>query len=196
MLVHRMDSSWAGLSCRFVMWLVLIHTADVLVSIPVVENGQFFVLYLIHNKSLFYFELGLFIERKQNMIRILCLHSFSVLHTHNVKVYWILRNPLYSLCGTSLPTLCTRFHIWMGTEGVWLLANTFAISRYLFVDGCSVHCKILFASILLWSFIYSVPAKWKNKKQQILYIRMEKKEWLGVGIALLSASHPFFRQSV
>ena len=49
----------------------------------------------------------------------LCVYSFSAFYTQGIKVSEIF---FYSLCGTSLPTVCTRFHFWMDVEdyGCWL----------------------------------------------------------------------------
>lgn len=111
------------------------------------------------------------------------MRSFSTLYTQGVKVHpGILKNSFYSLCGTSLPTLCTYDSVFGWILKIFFAGWYFVISCYLLVDSCSVYCRILFASTLLWSFIYFVPVKWKSKKQQILYFRREIEEWLRIGI--------------
>lgn len=58
-------------------------------TIPILEYGQFSGLPLTH-ESLFYFDLVTFYDRKQKMIRILCLRSYPTLCIQGIKVYWFL----------------------------------------------------------------------------------------------------------
>lgn len=158
-------------------------------------------LHITHNESLIYFGLGgdFYDYRKKTMWWGYWYIMFAVFFYSlylGWKICWILRNPFWWLCGIILPTWCTHDS---NLDGHWqfLIAGWhFAKSSYLLVDSFLVHCRIKFVSGLLWSFIYFVSVKWKGEKQQILCIRMENREWLGLGIFSLSAWHPFFRMSV
>lgn len=113
------------------------------------------------------------IERKQNLITILCFHSFSTLYTLGVKVHWVLINLFLPLCGTSFPSLCTRFLICMGIEGVWLLANTlpYPVTCWLM----AVQCFAGFYLYLHYCEVSSTLFLWNEKLRSNKYCTLERK---------------------
>lgn len=110
------------------------------------------------------------------------------------KSILVLRNPLHSLFGNSLPTLCTHDSIfgWMlKIFGCWLTLCHILLHWLIAVQCIAgfylcLHCWEVSSTLFLWD---------EKVRRKILYNRMKKKEWLTLGVSSLSAWNPFFRQA-